>query len=146
MARNEINGPEGYSTGIAARVSGLNLRTLQRWTDQGVITPSVQQGKGKGSRDIFSFGDLVALRTLGELRAAGLSLQGMKKALAVLRANNPEADLAGYRLVFDGREIYQATGQEYRALLRKPNQLAFVWAVDLGDIQNEVRLALRRAA
>jgi DNA-binding transcriptional MerR regulator len=146
VARNIIVGPDGYSTGVAAWVAGLNLRTLQRWTDQGVITPSVQQGQGKGSRDLFSFSDLVALRTFGRLRAMGLSLQAIKKALAVLRANDPGADLAGYSLVSDGREIYQKTGQQMRALVRRPGQLAFVWAIDLGDVQNEVRHALRLVA
>jgi hypothetical protein len=33
-----------------------------------------------------------------------------------------------------------------RSLLRKPGQMAFVWTLDLGEIEQEVRAALRKAA
>jgi DNA-binding transcriptional MerR regulator len=136
----------GYGVGIAAQVSGIKLRTLQRWADQGFIVPSVQQGKGKGSWDLFSFADLVALRAARRLREQGLSLQALKKAVVALRQLDTSASLAKYALVSDGREVWTQTNGQPIALLRQPGQIGFSWAMDLSLIEKEVRRALRKAA
>ncbi len=137
---------EGYGTGTAARVVGIKLRTLQRWADQGLIPPSLKEAHGKGYRDLFSFTDLVAFKTAARLRDMGVSLQAIKKALAYLRQYDSAASLANTYLVSDGADIYEKSGQAMRSLLRKPGQMVFVWTLDLGEIQQEVRAALRKAA
>jgi DNA-binding transcriptional MerR regulator len=137
---------EGYLTGTAARVVGMNLRTLQRWADKGFTPPSIREGHGKGGKDLFSFRDLVGIKTAARLRAMGVSLQAIKKALAYLRQQDSAASLASTYLVSDGKDIYEKSGAALRSLLRKPGQMAFVWTLDLGEIEQEVRAALRKAA
>lgn len=139
--------PEGgYGVGIAAKVAGLNLRTVQRWTDQGVIIPSISQGKGKGSVDVFSFSDVVTLRTLGRLKQAGISLQQIKKALEALEQIRTTRDLHNIHLVSTGADIYLSTGRAVTSLLKQPGQMAFLWIIPLAEVQAEVKEALRKAA
>lgn len=137
---------EGYTIRTAAKVTGANSRTLQRWVAQGVITPSMHQPVGRGDWAIFSFNDLVAFRTAQRLRANGIPLQRLKKALANLRQADASANLSNTVLVSDGRDIFAKSGAEMRSLLRKPGQVAFVWAIPLAEVEAEIREALRRAA
>lgn len=137
---------EGYWSGAAARVVGMNVRTLQRWTDRGMIQPSLGKTQGRGHRDLFSFNDLVAIKTAVRLRERGISLQSIQKALAFLRQYDSAANLANTYLVSDGKDIYEKSRGQMRSLLRRPGQMAFVWEIDLGEIQQEVRQALREAA
>lgn len=133
--------------GLAAKVAGLPLRTLQRWTDRGVLTPSMAQGQGKGSVDVFSFADLVLLRTLGHLREqGGFSLHQIKKALAALGQLHASQDLNQLHLVGSGADIYLWQGEQVTSLLQQPGQMAFLWSIHLGRIQKEVKAALQEVA
>jgi DNA-binding transcriptional MerR regulator len=136
----------GYGAGAAARIVGLKLRTVQRWADQGLVPPSLKEAHGKGYRDSFSFTDLVALKTAARLKEKGLSLQAIKRALAFLRQYDSAASLANRCIVSDGADIFEKSGQEVRSLLRKPGQTVFTWVLDLGEIQQEIKRAIREAA
>jgi hypothetical protein len=53
----------------AAELSGLPYPTLSFLRARGIVTPSVRVGGNKGAANVYSFADLVALRSLCELRA-----------------------------------------------------------------------------
>ena len=137
---------EGYTSTIAAKVTGLPVIKVQRWTNDGLVTPSIHQGKGRGDWDLFSFADLVALKTAARLRQSGVSLQAIRKALQYLQQHDSSITLANTYLVSDGKDMYEKRGQEMQSLLRKPGQLVFTWVIDLGAIEQEVRQALRKIA
>lgn len=149
MARStaqQLIGNEGYGVTLAAKASGVSLSTLQRWLGSGFIKPSLPR-VGKRREYRFSFGDLVALRTMGKLKASGVSAQKLKKVLGTLKKLDASADLTSVFLVSNGKEIYRREGEQVIALLQKPGQMAFGWwFIDLGTTQEEVRQVLRRAA
>lgn len=136
---------EGYAIGIAAKVSGLHPRTIERWAKAGLIVPSIAQTTGKGYWNLFSFSDLVALRAAARMRKHNVSLQALRRALAALKAIDASASLANTCLVSDGYDIYSRNGQQVRSLLKKPGQLAFTWVIDLKEVESEVRQMLRAA-
>jgi DNA-binding transcriptional MerR regulator len=122
--RNDCPLPAGtINTDAAARVSGVHLRTLLRWIDRGVLTPEMYAGEAGSHRAAYAWRlhDLVAARTIGELRAAGLSAQRVRAAaLAVVRSGE---DLASARLWSDGRDAFRVlSGERLVSVLTKPGQ------------------------
>ena len=55
-------GVEVFTTRSAAILTGVTLATIERWDGIGFFSPSVLEGDGRGSRRVFSFRDVVALR------------------------------------------------------------------------------------
>lgn len=137
---------EGYNVGLIAKVVGANIRTLQSWTEKGLVSPSIREGHRHGPKDVYSFSDIVAFRTIVKLREKNVSLQAIKKAVAWLRQYDSTVSLAQVCLVSDGADIYEKKGAAVRSILRNPGQTVFTWVLDLGEVQQEVRRALREAA
>jgi DNA-binding transcriptional MerR regulator len=96
-----------YSSGEAQRLVGVTQRQLAYWDTTGFIRPTVHVGAGKGSRRLYSYLDLVQLKTAKKLLDAGMSLQAVRKSIAFLQ-QLPGVDypLAELVLVSDGRSIY----------------------------------------
>ncbi len=145
-ARKSLTANGGYSAGVAARISGINYRTLARWIDNGLVTPSVHQGQKNGDWDRFSFSDLVILHAIGQLKTGGISLAKIKKALMVLKQIRQEQELEHIHLVGNGRDIFLWQGDELTSLLHQPGQQAFLWAIPLGTAKQEVETALAQVA
>jgi DNA-binding transcriptional MerR regulator len=64
------------ATGFGARavlsLTGISYRQLDHWARTGLVGSSVRQAAGRGSRRVYSFPDLVALRVVGGLREGGV--------------------------------------------------------------------------
>lgn len=60
-----------YTSGAVCKLTGLPYRTLDFWCRQGLLTPSVQAGTGKGGDRLFSAADLLAARYLLALQRGG---------------------------------------------------------------------------
>jgi DNA-binding transcriptional MerR regulator len=111
----------GFSADVTRRVVGISYRQLDYWDKTGLIRPSVQKARGKGSRRLYSFEDLVELRVVAKLLGAGLLLPAVRKATRYLRLHfadvvRPLARLAlqtdGKRLLVhttDGKHLVDAT-------------------------------------
>ncbi|HEY0752721.1 MAG TPA: MerR family transcriptional regulator [Ktedonobacteraceae bacterium] len=74
-----------YSTREVAELSGFTVRQIGYWSKQGMIVPSVQQGRGSGTRRRYSFDDLLQLRFVRQLMNHGWSLQKIREAITRLR-------------------------------------------------------------
>jgi DNA-binding transcriptional MerR regulator len=68
----------GYSVSQVERLTGINRKTLHFWDRTGFLSPSVRAAHGTGSRRLYSFRDLVALKVAAQLRDAGVSLQSLR--------------------------------------------------------------------
>jgi MerR family transcriptional regulator/heat shock protein HspR len=100
-----VLGPEPdaavYVISVAAQLTGLHPQTLRTYERMGLITPGRTVGGGRR----YSARDLELLRTISELTAAGIGIEGVRRILALenqvdaLRARNAElaADLAAAR-------------------------------------------------
>jgi DNA-binding transcriptional MerR regulator len=100
------------STGFGARavldLTGISYRQLDYWARTGLVGSSIRQAAGRGSRRVYSFPDLVALRVVGQLRDAGVSIQTIRRAVAWLQrhADRPLATLA---LAAKGKKVFALT-------------------------------------
>jgi uncharacterized protein (DUF433 family) len=117
----------------AARVTGVSERRIRYWDQTGVLSPSLSRTvarRGPYSR-IYSFRDLVGLRTLRELRDRyGLSLQRLREIGKWLREtyNEPWSSLRFY-IVGRGRtadvifhdpksEAFLSTRRRHQAVMK----------------------------
>jgi len=95
--------PQAYTYRDAMAITGVSLRQIQYWELLGLVSPSVQPAEGRGTRRLYSFRDLVALKLVKSFRDAGLPLQRIRKAVVQLRTGKYQnTDLGAYHLVTDG--------------------------------------------
>ncbi len=131
---------ERYTSKVACAVGRLTYRQLDYMIRDGFFTPDVPAG-GTGVHRGFSFRDLLALRCIGNLRAADVSLQAVRKVDSALRVYG--RDMAGAHLVVTGRgrerEVYVSDREQLIALLTNPGQLGWATIVDVGQVAAEVR-------
>lgn len=92
---------------MTRKLVGISYRQLDYWDKTGLIRPTLQRAKGKGSRRIYSFDDLVELRVVARLLSVGVTLTAVRKAVAYLRAHFKKVarPLAGLMLVANGKSV-----------------------------------------
>ncbi|PTM86021.1 MULTISPECIES: MerR family transcriptional regulator [unclassified Streptomyces] len=73
------DGTELFTIGELARSTGLTVRTIRYWSDEGVLTPVTRSAGGYRLYDAGSAARLELIRTLREL---GLGLDDVRKVLA----------------------------------------------------------------
>lgn len=111
----------GWSAAQAARLTGVTPSQVAYWARTGLVVPS-----GRPAR--YGFGDLVALRVVGSLLAAGLAPARVRRAVRYLLEAGD--DVARLRIVTDGDRVWACRddGQILDAL--REGQLALFVAVD----------------
>ena len=70
---------ELYKIGEVSRLSGVSVKTIRHYSDEGVVPPS---GYTRTGYRLYSAGDLSRLETARTLRAAGFDLPTIKRLLA----------------------------------------------------------------
>lgn len=129
-----------YTAKVARAAGRLTYRQLDYMIRDDFFTPDVS-ADGTGNKRGFSFRDLLALRCIGNLRAADVSLQAVRKVDRALRSYG--RDFAGAHLVVTGdvkdREVYVYDRERLIALLTEPGQTAWATIVDVGKAAAEVR-------
>lgn len=111
----------GFSVDHAARVTGLSKSRLTRWDKLGFFSPEYldEEDRGNPYSRVYSFTDLVGLRTLAVLSDKyHVRLKDLKKAAAVLvkRVEHPWSDeplgVLNRQVIFDlDKEPQNADGQ-----------------------------------
>src|SRR5437016_7501251 len=101
-----------FSTSEAARIGGVPYATLDYWSRSKLIVPSIAAASGTGSDRRYSFGDLLSIRTVVELRANGTSTQSLRKVIDRLRKEGFSSPLADCRLVKIADEICFVRGHK----------------------------------
>lgn len=136
-----------YTARQAAAISGVPYHTLDFWDRSDFINPSVAQakGSGRGRERRYSFTDLVRLRVARELREQKIPLQALRGVMSTLRRER--RDLSDSRLLAVGREVYLVESEERLvALLRRRDQAAFGFILDLRPLVREVERKAKKAA
>lgn len=121
--------PKTYTIGEVARRTGLSVRRLRFYSDEGLLPPAARTGSGYR---IYSDADLVRLDLIRALRDAGLGLDAIRAVLArqlslkdalTLRLEALEAQITSQRRV----------AAALRAALRSPeptdDDLRRLWTV-----------------
>lgn len=136
---------DAFATAEVVAICGVKLPTLHYWVRSGLIRASVYDppDRHQGVGRIWSFRDLIAVRTVARLREAGVSLQGIRRAVEALREDGGAPDaLARSRLVTDGNDVYLvADERRLISLLKQPGQQ--VWRVlAMADVVRDVEKAV----
>lgn len=77
----------GVPSTVIYQTLGIYHQKLSRWVKSGLITPSIQRGKGgrlpngEYSKSLFSLEDMIELKTITALLDQGMSLQKIRKVL-----------------------------------------------------------------
>ena len=100
-----------YPAPIAAALSGTSMRQLGYWRSSARGGPLLRPEHAGGSRLLYSFRDVVALRTVAYLRE-DVSLQRIRRAVETLRDLGSREHLSRYRLVADGGSVVWVTDDD----------------------------------
>ena len=120
---------EGYRVPDVCRLVGISYRQLDYWARTGLVSPSVREAGGSGTQRLYSFRDLVLLRTIKSLLDTGLSLQQIRKAVDFLR-DRLGTEPTSVTLMSDGTRIFAAESPEEIVDLLKRGQGVFAIAID----------------
>lgn len=96
MSFTQPPGPDSpvYVISVAAQLTGLHPQTLRTYERLGLITPGRTGGGGRR----YSHRDLELLRSIADLTASGIGIEGVRRILelenhvAALRARNQELE------------------------------------------------------
>lgn len=97
----------GFSAEVARRLAKVSYRQLVYWDETGLVRPSIQKARGKGSRRVYGFEDIVELRVVANLLRVGIKLPAVRKAARYLATHYAQVTkpLAQLALVADGSRI-----------------------------------------
>ncbi len=98
----------GFGARAVLALTGISYRQLDYWARTGLVGSSIRQAAGSGSRRVYSFADLVALRVVGQLRDAGVSVQTIRRAVRWLRSHSDQP-LATLALTAQGKKVFALT-------------------------------------
>ncbi|GJN99246.1 hypothetical protein NJB18091_29420 [Mycobacterium marinum] len=112
---------------LAATMTGVTKSQLARWRRQPVI---LAPEYGTRPRALYSFRDLIALRTFARLRS-DVSLQKIRRALSTLDMMDLTEHPSKYQLVAHGDSIALVDKDAAIDLVRAPTTLVMVEMVDV---------------
>ena len=139
VTMHTMHAPSAYPLSRAAQLAGLSERQVRTWARDGFYTPHFESG-------LYSFRDIVALRTLGILRnERGIPLQTLKKFGKWLRARHDEP-WASLRFATAGKEVLFREGGKRLVSGDKPGQYADVVPFPIDEVELTVRTAATAAA
>ena len=126
----------GFTAKQVVALTGVPYKRLDSWATSGFLIPSIAEADGTGSRRLYSFQDLITLRTAKLLRDTGISLQGLRNVVQFLRdTHGLEQPLAQTRLVVAGDDVLMVqTEGDLMSVLRHPGRHVLRVVVDLGRL------------
>lgn len=128
-------------------ISGLGTVAMLDYLERSeVFIPRKRRIKRRGKKRAYDFRDLLVLKTIGRLLAAGASVAALKMALQQFQADKWSADRGslGYGsdilryVVISGREVLYAKGNHSLFDLTRGGQMVFNFVVDLDALHTEL--------
>ncbi len=134
----------GYNVTSVKQLAELTPRQIRYWDTSGLVRPSVGKARGRGSRRLYSFEDLVELRTIARLLNAGISLQRVRHVVQEIRkVREVDRPLARLRFLTDGATVFVGSDDPKRwEDVLKGSQV--VWLVPLDEVWRDTEAAVRR--
>jgi hypothetical protein len=115
----------------SAQDDGYTLRDPELLARVGLINPSVSLARGSGSRRIYNFQDLVAIRVALKLRRAGIFGKAMVRILDVLRRAGFDSPAnVTMDVTPDGDVVVKLGSGERVSARRRPGQLVLDFTCD----------------
>ncbi len=99
-----------FNNKFVSSLTGVSVRQLNNWDKIGLIKPSVQESGGRGTSRLYSFEDIVEIKTVMWLKSQNISLNKIKLVINYLKEIlKYERPLKEAKLVTNGKEIYSTT-------------------------------------
>lgn len=139
---------EAFNTKQASQVVGASIRQVIHWDKVGLVKPSIRSASGRGSGRLYSYVDLLALKTVESLREDGISLQKIQKCVRYIRKHLPDMQqpLGFCKLIAVGQTIYMARDRQTLIdTIKLPGQQAHLsLIVDISGIDQELRAVIHK--
>jgi len=132
---------EAFSTPLARRLTGISRQQLVHWDRKGIVKPSKSPAAGRGSKRLYSYKDLLALKAVKNFRDQGVSLQKIAKCVRYLRGHLPDISqpLGFLTLLTDGETIHLVADQQTLIdTVKNPGQRAWM-QLSISAIDRELR-------
>lgn len=127
------------TTPVVAKLVGASPRRIRYWADKNLLRPSAKQ---TGHR-LYTFQDVLALRTICALREGGCPLQHIRRVVKELRqrfADETTEALARLTLLTDGQRVFIVDEDDAHEVL---SGQVFMRVIQLGPIIAETRQRAR---
>ena len=122
---------ESYTATQVTRITKVPYETLNYWAKIGLVKPSVAPATGSGSRRVYNFEDLVAVRVAQKLRRAGVFGKALVRIVEILRRTGFDSPAAVSITIEPSGDavVTERTGQSFSAL-HHPRQLLLNFTCD----------------
>lgn len=127
---------QGFGVAAVLRLTDISYRNLDYWARTGLVRASIRSAGGRGSRRLYAFEDLVALGVVRQLRAAGIPLQAIRRAVRYLQAH-AEKPLTTVALIADGKRVLVSAG-DARSMIDAAAEGQVVIAIDVAPIRKHL--------
>jgi DNA-binding transcriptional MerR regulator len=115
----EVEAEQGFSGRKTAEVVGITYRQLDYWARTDLVTPSLAEARGSGSRRLYSYRDLLELKVIKTLLDSGLKLESVRKVFTYMREHLGE-DISSANLVISGStSVLVRSGEELIDVLQQ---------------------------
>ena len=109
----------GFSGKQTAEIVGITYRQLDYWARTELVTPSLAEARGSGTRRRYSYQDLLELKVVKNLLDAGIDLQKVREVFTYLREELGE-EVTTANLVIQGtRSVLVKTEDEVIDILKQ---------------------------
>jgi DNA-binding transcriptional MerR regulator len=130
-----------FTTAEAARIGGFKKPMVDYLCRTGIVTPTGLARPGRGKSRLYSYGDLVLLRSISRLLQSRLPVRKLKDALEQQRQSFRTLTRGahiGQFLITDGTEVFISDDVGKFVSLTNPGQFVFAFIVDIKDAQRHV--------
>lgn len=138
-----------FNTNFVSSLTGASVSQLNAWDRNGVISPSILKSSGKGSVRLYSFKDIVEIKTAVYLRSTGISLKEIKKAVVYLKeCFDYDSPLSETVLISNGKDILAAPQSKLNDICaqwlaaNRYGQRVMSFVVPMGAINQTVNAAI----
>lgn len=124
------------------KLTDVSYRNLDYWAKTGLVRSSIRQASGRGTRRVYAFEDLLALRVVKRLRGAGVPLQAIRRAVRYLQ-QHAERPLTHLALLADGKRVLALT-EDPRRMVEATAEGQVVVAINVEPIRQSLESGVSR--
>ena len=132
---------EAFNTKQVCAFTDITLKQVVYWDKKGIVKPSIRPAAGRGSQRLYSYADLLAIKTVKNLRNQGISLQKIRKCILYLRKHLPDISqpLHFCTLITDSETVYLVEDEKTLIdTVKLQGQRAFL-QISIAAIDRELR-------
>lgn len=130
--------PVSFRISEVARVVGVSQSQLAYWDRTSLVSPSLRQASGRGSRRLYSIEDIFELKILVKLLDSSIPLQRIRSSFRFIRGQS--RSLSSLIVLTDGKTVYFY--QDYGVLVDTLKQGQMVLRIAVQDLIADVQARL----